>query len=810
MPPNDAPPNAARRGNASNFAAEENGRAMACNVEDWSLKNLTDALNNKHFDKKRIAVPMFQRGTRWKRAQEEKFIDSLKRGFPVGTMLFYEMFEDGQHVYLLVDGLQRGNTIRKYISKPTDFFSASTITDEMCCGLLAAINEKESDESIAKVRAILAEFIKTQQSYENLQYFEPAVALLEGFSRSPDVNLISKSIVPVLKEYFKERQDRYSQIAQMILPVVVYKGDAVNLDEIFKRINSQGTPLDQYEVYAAAWPSKRSLHVANKDVIEAVVEKYDSMESEDFEIYGYDASEIRKAKNLTAFEYLFGLGKALAQKIDILRFVKKDEPKDEVNPLAFELVNACLNESNKIPELYKCIEAIKDINQFETALRSAIDFVRDSVSVITRFKGNNRNKDKIFHSKFQIMSMISTTFKEMYPNGDYSQPITDWASKKDALSRNLLQYYVYDILTNYWSEGGTGKIYAAAKPNRYRNEIAPRAWMSALNGYFERSMQRIVSKKVPNPGNEEYVFLNCIYLHTFKAIDQLSADKFDIEHLAPKEQLKKLIAVCGGNGLAIASIANLCYLPESENRSKGAKTLYQDKSYQKKVQLSEIEEKFSSTDKDDLEWMDLGFESKDDFAFLRECYDDFCTKRFVILKQKFCESMGIEYVEDAAEPSVLEEAPKGSATKKAKAGKRSTFVEQAIRRIQAHAPELKLEQQSKRSCIDKDGVGYYFVHSKAGKRSGDRLYWYAYRREPLKELAACKEVKVCCIMDDDGKIIVIPKKEIEAQIGNLHSSKHDDGSYHWHLKFARNDKDQILWLVGHEGKGTRIEMKEFL
>lgn len=111
---------------------------MACNVQDWSLKDLTDALNNKHIDKKRIAVPLFQRGKRWKRDQEEKFIDSLKSGYPVGTMLFYETIEDNQSVYLLVDGLQRGNTIRKYITKPTEFFSSETIGDEICTKLLTA------------------------------------------------------------------------------------------------------------------------------------------------------------------------------------------------------------------------------------------------------------------------------------------------------------------------------------------------------------------------------------------------------------------------------------------------------------------------------------------------------------------------------------------------------------------------------------------------------------------------------------------------------------------------------------------------
>ena len=135
---------------------------MACKVENWSMKDLSDALSNKHMDKKRIAVPMFQRGTRWKRNQEIDLIDSLKKGFPVGTMLFYEIIENSQSVYLLVDGLQRGNTIRKYITKPTDFFSEDTITDEMCVGILKEIGEELTDENKRKVRAVLTDFVKSQ------------------------------------------------------------------------------------------------------------------------------------------------------------------------------------------------------------------------------------------------------------------------------------------------------------------------------------------------------------------------------------------------------------------------------------------------------------------------------------------------------------------------------------------------------------------------------------------------------------------------------------------------------------------------
>lgn len=72
-----------------------------------------------HKDNKRIVVPMFQRGKRWIRTQEQIFIDSLIKGYPVGTMLFYETFEDNKRIYILLDGLQQGNSIKKYMTNIT-------------------------------------------------------------------------------------------------------------------------------------------------------------------------------------------------------------------------------------------------------------------------------------------------------------------------------------------------------------------------------------------------------------------------------------------------------------------------------------------------------------------------------------------------------------------------------------------------------------------------------------------------------------------------------------------------------------------
>ena len=48
------------------------------------------------------------------------------------------------------------------------------------------------------------------------------------------------------------------------------------MSDIFDRINSKGTPLDQYEVYAAAWLVNEKYAISNLEVIENIVKKYDS------------------------------------------------------------------------------------------------------------------------------------------------------------------------------------------------------------------------------------------------------------------------------------------------------------------------------------------------------------------------------------------------------------------------------------------------------------------------------------------------------------------------------------------------------
>lgn len=759
-----------------------------CTCENWSLQDLSSALQDMHKDNKKIVVPMFQRGKRWNKNQEKIFIDSLIKGYPVGTMLFYETFEDNKRTYILVDGLQRGNSIKKYMTNPTEFFYDDSISDEFCAEILNIVGQ-EDEEFYSSIRMILTSFIKEQKTFKNLQYYSVAKLIADEFKVGYEP---IEKLIDTIKNFFEERQDLYDRIASTVIPVIVYTGEESNLPDIFDRINSKGTPLDQYEVYAAAWPVNEKYAISNLDVIEHIVKKYDSFVEDGYFIHGYSREEMRTTRKVNAFEYLFGLGKYLVEKYEILGF-NKNLADDTVNPIAFELVNACLNDADKIRILYKNLQTI-DLNILEKAIYKAIDFVNDSISVVTKFKGNSRNANKIFHSKYQILSMISTTFKEMYANGDFTHFADGWQDRKSTIAKNLIHYYVYDIITNYWSEGGTGKIHAAAKPNRYMNEISSRAWMVALDGFFERSMLRAESKKVANPKSEEFVVLNCIYLKTFTAMDQLSIERFDVEHIAPKEQMRKLIEACKGEGLPISCIANLCYLPEYVNRSKRDKNFYQDKKYLQYVKLEEVETKYSFTEEEDLDWMDMPYEKPEDFAVLKEYYTDYCTKRFSKIKHLFCDALGITYeeVEEVQEEVITVVSPKVKSVE----NKKVKFADKCVVRL-AQEVGNELIKMGRSTYMTSDGKkGFVLTTSKAYKQGNRDKYWFAYRRNPLEDLKKCEEVYVVYGCKDESTMVSLPVSLIEEHIDALNISKDDDGKItHWHMVFFKDASGNMTWLL---------------
>lgn len=771
-------------------------------TEIWSLQEINDALLNLEHGEKRIVIPRFQRGQRWKPEQEESFIDSVRKGYPVGTLLFYKTMETDdsgnvKEVYTLVDGLQRSTAISRYLQAPMKYFSSKDVSDEFVNDVFDLLGFPEIQKS--NLRPIITEkyveYIQGLKSFNNPQTYSLAMSIYNSIA-VPNSDRIAE-MIECLSKHLQETIRRHNEIAQSEIPAVVYTGDENELPEIFSRINSKGTPLNQYEIYAASWPQKKTIEVKNAEIVDYVLAKYDALNDDIYTIQDYDREEMRKSKRLTLFEYVFGLSKWLTAKYPLISFDRHLKA-DEVTPMGFELLDACFYDTKKIGEIYKRLQGI-NVNHLEKALTDCISIVDSIVSPIIRFKGNKR-KDEIkpLYAKNQIQSIIAYVFREKYSFDVLRHAKPDWEEKLTVIKRRVFAHFVFDIISVDWDQGGS-KLHQAIVTGKYNEDITSSAWESALTNMYEREKLSQERKKINKASNADIVFLNCIYLNKFTALDQLSLERFDIEHIATKDLMKDLIQKSSLNsGLPISCVANLCYLPEYENRAKGNRTFYQDTNYLKRVTLKEIEDKYSFTTREDLEWVDLPYEMGD-FEELKDEYLSFLDKRFDIQKRKFYEIMGIN-------PTVIgtinNTVTPASNAKKAKKPEINNTYKPIVDGLEKHLKcELEIKGRTLVESSDKR-IGAVMAYSKVYMQGNRRKYWFAVHPTKMKQCNSYQDKYYTFACSDDNIAVSIPFSVMNEHISEMNMSKtKDSGKIYYHM-ILFVDGNKVNWFL------SRPEIKE--
>lgn len=168
-------------------------------------------------------------------------------------------------------------------------------------------------------------------------------------------------------------------------------------------------------------------------------------------------------------------------------------------------------------------------------------------------------------------------------------------------------------------------------------ELSKDRWESLIDNYYQSQLAEKQAERFSNPTNSDSVILNCIYINLFTANDQLSSEKFDIEHLATKEKMRKLMKPFEYLRLPVSCIANLCYLPEDINRGKGEKTIYEV--HNMSLPIDEIESKYSFTKANDFNWMFIDYKDAND---LQNNYLTFLNNRYKNIKKIFLNSFGFD------------------------------------------------------------------------------------------------------------------------------------------------------------------------
>ena len=625
-------------------------------MNDWRTEEFLPEQIRNNYTEKIFTVPRYQRGIVWNSKQKAELIDTIKKGLPFGTLLLYKDVKT--NTYQVIDGLQRSNTILEFVSNPAQFFDESDVDIGIIRKLIELIgvngNISKLEDDIQK---LLLDWVKkdhpTLKDVENMQYHKFGKVVSEKYVTCVGKEIdIADLIEPMMQNYKKI----CSKISQTRVPAIVMTGDDEMLPYLFERVNSKGTQLTKYQIFAASW-SNTSFRIENKllvDLLKYNKERYDDMLDGNSSLDDYDPVTFMKKQELDAFQIAYGFGKYLCNNWPHL--FGKPRSNNEVESIGFNLLTTCLGMKNKDGKFLhsKLTERIGEakINDFLLKIIEAVKITDDSVGKFSKFKLNSRQNSgqAPLHSEYQIVSIIAAVFLCKYAtiklNEDddivsisfnFEQQNLKWKKElKKQFEKNVGKIYILEILGSKWVGGADRKMdHVLVTPECYTKDISIDEFKRGLDEwYIKLNESRQEYLRVKSPQDEEVLVLATLYLNLFSANQQVDGSKYDIEHLATQKLMKMRLEKFGGEvRLPISSIGNLCLLPQFHNRSKGEKTLYQDDVYLKKSNLTieDIEKNYSFTIEKDMKWLeDLSLLPEE----FEEAYYKFINQRFERIKEK--------------------------------------------------------------------------------------------------------------------------------------------------------------------------------
>ncbi len=622
---------------------------------DWRSTDIKAKELEQKIKEGKIQIPTYQRGVVWTEKKQKELIESIKLGYPFGSLIIFK-YDDPLKPELLIDGLQRSTSLFNFINCPSNFFDEKDISDEILEKLRQKMDNKGSvtgqKRDIEKVIIDWVHSYKSSSEVRNMNEYDCASLLIEkfpGFTYGITDQLQILQLIKEISEIIRPIFDNYKNICQIIedkpVPYIEITGDDSNLAEIFYRINDRGVKLSKQNKFAATW-SDTPIKITNPKLmplLDYVKNRYDYITKDGTTVFGYNSQTFLQESKLDVFELSYGFGMHISRNYpELFRF--KDDPV-YVDIIGFILINACLmGTKDDLKEMNENLInkiGIDNINTFLIKILSCISYVDDLLGPVTKFKGNKRLNKSPLHTDFQIVSIIASIFRIKHVKiedeeyvFDLSNINSEWPKYDSLLKKNALKKYVYDIISGYWAGHGDNSLDTIIheNPEIYTKEIRENDFRAVMLSWFNRQLserKELSAKDVKAPAEPEKVLLNLIYSNTFSAADQLSIEKFDIEHLATKKLMEKRLKCYKDLKLAISSFGNICLLPEYTNRKKQDSIIYDDLVYIDKVgnvlNIRDIEDKFTFTTEKDFEWIKNYDLSKEEFE---DAYNDFVTKRF--------------------------------------------------------------------------------------------------------------------------------------------------------------------------------------
>lgn len=517
-----------------------------------------------------IELPSFQRSVVWTDEKKKNFINTVLSGSPFGSLLLYK----DMNKYLLVDGLQRFSTIRNFLEYPDKYINLG----DDC---------KETINDIVDIIKTKTDLVTNYKTLSN----EILLSIKDSFSLEKDTgkmayDIVSKmpivlqsnntellfSIQKLINQMLLNLTARYN-VSELKIPVIIFHGDYDKLPDIFEKLNSNGTKLNKYDIYAAKW-SRITFKVDDATLLQLVDKKYEDMINETgVEILNYELGQICKNQEINLFEYCFALGKLLKNECPNILGSQIGTSSD-IDSVGFVLLSTILTGSaqkiDSLPKYFLNANASELVN-FKNIILKCVKEVNKLLNdyILT--------VDQKLVSKYiesQMICIIATLFKIKYAYNEHKTlSFVENTKTKNLIqlfNKNMPKRYLFDIISNYWVGSGDSKITDEMAKNLYDNRyittILKSSWEVILNEWANEQIQKPSKRISP----EVKLFLNYIInLTVLKS--KYNDKKFNFEYIISRDKFNNKFH--GANGLS--ALGNICFLPQFEVRSKHENTIYE-------------------------------------------------------------------------------------------------------------------------------------------------------------------------------------------------------------------------------------------
>lgn len=620
----------------------------AVEIEVWPVSKLMDSVSSSPVGNNRVTIPEFQRRLVWSKATRKGLIESIRRGFPFGSILIYEDVArgqsagDGKRHYNLIDGLQRTQALMSYVEHRNGYFTRADLDDRFIDAIANCLG-KATDEYKDRIRQTIVSWVKGNKSYEAKDgwrtqslvdaFLEHVLKYAPGTSLYRDVYFelnSSQELIEHLGGFLDDVSREVKLVLDAKIPVLIYSGSSSELPKVFELLNSKGTVLSRYEIYAAQWIDHRQ-QISNTEVIAAIWKKYETLEDEGFTLDVSEEApdeESRRNRQYTLFDYLFGLGQYLSDKFPrLFKPVKDDRP----SSVGFNLITACLG--MRLQDMACLPKEIGELpwEELERCLLESTRFVDNILKPILSTPQYGRKLGPIYHSELMIISMIATAFQVRYGKRDLSEN-NDARVDRRKLKQKLPMFYLYEILHDDWRGSGDSKLHEAVRSLRYVDAAPPsrQRWVQVLDDWYYDSQVSLVhskdAKRHIRDSRPEYLFLKYIF------VDRLAnAKSYHVEHIIPVALLQS--HMMEGDEWPINTVGNLALLAQAGELRHNVQTY--DALIRDKRRRGEISEAEAARQLSDYEAQLLCPASLLPSQIYKDSFEGFLLERFELLKREF-------------------------------------------------------------------------------------------------------------------------------------------------------------------------------